>query len=137
MTLLEEICAEPISDTPVVPEPLEVEIPEEKPTITISALGGKPSVEVDEGAFRRLVIAAGADIAGDFTSQDMGRLIDEAKRGRSAMLESLLSVRANTTLYRVRTAEGRPWRLKPRPALTLVDEIEQGSTPVELENNPE
>jgi hypothetical protein len=84
------------------------------PTVTLSAIGGR-AVVVDEAQLLALLDAAGVTPGPDFTREDFGRILSQAKGGHP-LLSPLLSVRSELApIYKVRTAAGRPWRPCPQP----------------------
>jgi hypothetical protein len=87
------------------------------PTVTLSAVGGR-AVVVDEAQLLALLDAAGVTPGPDLTRHEFGVILAHAKGGHP-MMGPLLTARCELApLYKLRTAEGRPWRPTPPPAPT-------------------
>jgi hypothetical protein len=79
--------------------------------VVITALGGRPRVELDARAFERLLTQAGGISGPDLTACDLGRLLTAAKQhGPRHLLDALLWVRAASPIYTLKTTDGRLWR---------------------------
>lgn len=113
VALLREILAEdvPHTDETWTPPPKD-EPPPEPLKVTIQGLGG-PAIKVDAEDLVYLSQEAGVGLASDISAEDYGRLLYAAKMHGSPLLAPLLQARAATPIYRLRTAEGRPWRPAP------------------------
>lgn len=113
MTAIEKLrqrLLELVPEAPDEPPPVDEEPAAPVPKVTVSALGGRRVVELDEPVFARLVTQAGVT-GPDLSQSDMGRLINAVKdSGPRHLLDLLVQVRDPASpIYRVRL-EGRPWR---------------------------
>lgn len=113
VALLRDILSEhvPHTDETWTPPPKD-EPPPEPLNVTIQGLGG-PAIVVNTDDLTALAQEAGVVLASDLSAEAFGRLLYAAKQLGSPLLAPLLQARAVTPIYRLRTADGRPWRPAP------------------------
>jgi hypothetical protein len=74
---------------------------------------------VDEAQLLALLDAAGVTPSPDLTRQEFGVILTHAKGGNPLMGPLLMARSDLAPLYKLRTAEGRPWRPSPAPTTEL------------------